>query len=735
MDDFPDTDLEADLYAYLGKAGYEPQDSGGIARGMGVDSRRRAELRALLEKGLRQGRLLKLRKGCYALRKDPRERAVFGHIISTASGRLLFRPDEAGQAQVQALVPGAEVRTLAVDSRRSRGAMDGDRVRVSLRVQGGSMRFRRGHRGPRSPQAGDLRVTVYVEEILERGHEQWVGTYRRGGRFGIMAGDGVTAPEIVYLDTAPPEDLESGTCIVVEPVSYPIGSMAARGRLVEVLGDTERADVQITAIIRKFGLREEFPPAVLAEADRLPQEVPAADCAGREDCRAECSITIDPESARDYDDAISVRRTAAGWELAVHIADVAHYVRPGTALDAEAQKRGNSTYLPDRVLPMLPPRLCDGICSLRQGVDRLTALCRMQVAADGSVEKAQFSKAVICSRRRMTYAQALEVLRGGSCGDAEVDAMLREAAALAATLRARRMALGALNLDMPEVRVTADAQGNPTRVEITEGDEAHSLIEECMLAANEAVAQRLNALGLPAIYRVHEAPDPAKLHEFSLQLRSYGISAGTLATRRQLADTMELLHGHADEEALKLALLRCMMRARYSPDALGHYGLAKGDYCHFTSPIRRYADLVVHRAFLRLCGASAPLPPRGRLADISAHISETERTSAAAEAEADRYMLTRYLQQQCSAEQPRAWDAVVTACWAQGLAVDIPLLRAKGFVSGSELPQDTRWFYGNHFWNSTDGRRISPGSRMRLIPIAVDAATGFADFRPAPQEN
>ena len=728
------TPLKEALGAYLQRHDYTPQSSSEIARGMGIDSRQRALLRETLKLWLGQGRLTKLKKGAYALRKDPQALPLLGRIVKTPGGKLLYLPDDAAQEQIAAMLHSDCPRSLSVEPRRSCGAMDGDRVRASVRVQGLPTRFRRGGKGARRPAAGDLTAVVYVEEILERGHALWVGTYRRGGRYGAVEGDGVTAPEYIELTAAPPQEAQPGFTVVVEPVAYPVARNVAKGRIAEVLGDPARTNVCIDAVIHRYGLPTDFPAEVLAEAAAIPAAVRDKDRRGRLDCRKDCIITIDPESARDYDDAIAVKRSGNGWLLDVHIADVAHYVRPGSALDAEAQRRGNSTYLPDRVLPMLPPKLCDGICSLRQGEDRLTALCRMRIDSKGAVTHAEFAQAVICSRRRMTYAQALHVLQGGSCGDAEIGTILREAGKLAQTLRARRMQQAALNLDMPELHVIADAQGNPTDVELTESDPAHQLIEECMLAANEAVAHALNARSLPAIYRVHEEPDPAKIHEFGVQMRSYGYSVGMLATREQLARALEQTKGTPEEDALKVALLRCMMRARYSPSPLGHYGLAKGDYCHFTSPIRRYADLVVHRAFRRLAGVQdAPLPSPARLEGISAHISETERTSAAAETEADRLMLSRYLEQQCNAEHPRVWDGVVTACWPQGMTVDIPQLRGvKGYISRSALPRDTHWFYESHVqsWRSSDGRDFQPGQPLRLVPTAVDEASGFVDFSP-----
>lgn len=719
------------LYEYMSAPGYEPQELADISRGLGLHPSQRSELKAALSKGLIQGKLIKLRKSLYMLRK-PTGGELTGRI-SQRGTRLFFVPDAASAPQLAALHPGEALPSLLVAPYACKGAMDGDKVEVSVRVKAPARDHRHRHR----PQASETRIEVRVLEILSRGRDRWVGTYRSTGRYGHMVGDGRTSPQFVRLLSAPPAGLLPGMVVVVEPAGYPIANTEATGRIVQMLGWPEDEGVQITTIMHKFGLADTFPQEVLEESERIPDTISPQELELRDDWRQRCVITIDPATARDYDDAISVIRKGNNWELAVHIADVSHYVRPGSALDEEARNRGNSTYLPDRVLPMLPPRLCDGICSLREGEDRLTRLCLMQINRQGKVFKAEYRDAVISSRRRLTYPQVLEVLQGkGSTNDAEVDAMIHEAGKLADLLRRKRFEAGALRLDTPELRLITDDHGAPVDVEVESSDEAHQLIEEFMLAANECVAHALNAHSLPAIYRVHEAPDPAKLNALAQELKAYGIKAGTLATREELNAVMDKIEGHPDAEILKVQLLKAMMRARYSPDALGHYGLAKGDYCHFTSPIRRYADLIVHRAFSRLSGTpSAPLPPSGTLAAIADHISETERNSAAAENEAQQSMMTRFLELQCESEHPRVWDAVVLACWPQGLAVEIPLLRIKGFVSGADLPADTSWYFERHAerWSSTDARCLYPGARMRVVPTRVDTPTGFADFRPAEQ--
>lgn len=724
-------DLQQLLEQYLTASGYEPQDVSALARGMGIDSRRRKELRELLQQWLVQGKLLKLSKARYALRK-PSGGSVQGRIVRRDNGRLLFVPDEHAAEVIRALSPAYDGGALSLPEQKALGAMDGDRVRVAVRLH----HQRRG-RGPRRPDMRELELQVRVEEILERGHSRWVGIYKSDGRYGYMAGDGKTAPERVRLTTPPPPELLPFMSIVVEPLTHPIARTEATGRIISVLGWPNDAGVQITTIIHTYDLPDSFPQEVLDESAAIPDTLCPEDLDGRDDWRQRCVITIDPATARDFDDAIAVRRLSDGWELAVHIADVSHYVKPGSALDKEAAKRGNSTYLPDRVLPMLPPRLCDGICSLRQGEDRLTRLCLMRINDSGETVHAEFRDAVIRSRLRMSYPEALAVLeQRGSTGDEEVDAMLAEAHKLAQLLRATRFRRGALNLDMPEIHVVTDDFGVPSDVEQEESDISHQLIEEFMLAANEAVARALNARCIPTVYRVHEAPDSAKLREFSNQLKEYGIYAGDLSTREALAEVMESIRGHADEPLLKVALLRCMMRACYSSKALGHYGLAKGDYCHFTSPIRRYADLLVHRGFCRLTRQRRPQQPPlllgNRLDDMARHLSETERNSASAESEAEQKMLLLYMEKQCEAAQPRVWEAVITAAWGQGLVVELPVLRLRGFVSGAELPGSASWYHERHAggWRSFAGETLKPGDVIRVIPVNLDTATGFLDFRP-----
>lgn len=725
--------LEKRLLAYLSRPGYEPQDRSAIARGMGVHTAERAELRALLSRWESERRLLRLRGARLALATTAHS-SYTGTVRALPRGKRLFVPYAEGQAALEPLVAHAQPVEVVIAPGRSMGAMDGDVVRATV-VRDTPPAFRRRKKGLRPESAAGLRLTARVEEVLQRRHEMWVGTYCMQGRRAFLRGDGRSSPKSISPVGPAPADLLVGMLALVQPVSAPTDAGEARGRIVEVLGWPEEPGVDMAALICRYALRTRFPEEVLSETQLLPSAPQPADMADREDWTTRCVVTVDPTTARDFDDAVSLRRTAAGWELAVHIADVSHYVRPGSALDAEARRRGNSTYLPDRVLPMLPPRLCDELCSLVQGEPRLTLLCHMRISPEGVVQQARLARAVICSRMRLDYAAVLALLeQGQSTGDAEVDTMLRESARLAELLRCRRMEQGALNLDMPELRAVLDDRGRVSGFVREESDPSHQLIEEFMLAANEQVARLLRERELPALYRVHEEPAPDKWADLAHTLREYGISASTLPGRKELVRVMAQVEKHPDAPRLKVLVLRAMMRARYAPRALGHFGLAKADYCHFTSPIRRYADLVVHRCVAHLLGQGGRLPAAGGLEQLAEHLSDAERQSAAAEAEAMRLKLLQYLEQQVESGSPQRRQAIVTGVWAHGVAIELEELLLRGYVPAAALPRRRGWYYAGHEWRGPEGRRLQEGARLWVLPVAVDWETQSVDFRPAEEE-
>lgn len=727
--------LKDRLIRHMEDGRYEPQSKSELARALNVDSRQKLDFRALVDQMEEEGKLVRLQKGRYALKRE-RRNLVHGMIRILRSGKILFLPRKGDPAAAALGWDTEAVPELELKPNRLGTALDGDRVAV--RVERKAARGRRNIRRDRfsSPDAG---MKARVEEVTERARSRWLGVFRTGkNKPGRVLGDGVSSPSSIELAEKPAMEVLPGQLVSVEPVTCGEEKKAPRGKIVEVLGYPDEPHVDMEAVIRKYGLSAEFPASVLRELETLPQNPSPGELARRENWTDRTVITIDPASARDFDDAISITATPSGWTLAVHIADVSHFVRPGGALDGEALRRGNSTYLPDRVLPMLPPRLSDDLCSLRPDVVRLTKVCEMKFDQKGKMLRARFADAFIRNKARLTYQEAFAMLKGNDKG--EVPSTVREAWNLASILRRNRYAKGALDLDFPEVRAVMDKDGRVTGIITEEYDESHQLIEECMLAANEAVALALKNGNRPTIYRVHEEPDSSKLFEFGQLCKLYGYPVHDIGQRQYLNELMKSIKGSPDEQLLKLALLKSLMRARYDTEPLGHYGLATPNYCHFTSPIRRYADLVVHRSLNPLL-ANPPKGAKGagsagRLEEDAEHISETERISASAEKDANRMKLFEWLEGQCYTEHPEVHEALVTETRHFGVLLEIPRLQIKGLVKPDKLPGG-RWVYEAFAsrWKNDHGSVLCAGLRVPVIPVKVDREQQWADFAIVSREK
>lgn len=727
--------LKDRLIRHMEDGRYEPQSKSELARALNVDSRQKLDFRALVDQMEEEGKLVRLQKGRYALKRE-RRNLVHGMIRILRSGKILFLPRKGDPAAAALGWDTEAIPELELKPNRLGTALDGDRVAV--RVERKAARGRRNIRRDRfsSPDAG---MKARVEEVTERARSRWLGVFRTGkNKPGRVLGDGVSSPSSIELAEKPAMEVLPGQLVSVEPVTCGEEKKAPRGKIVEVLGYPDEPHVDMEAVIRKYGLSAEFPASVLRELETLPQNPSPGELARRENWTDRTVITIDPASARDFDDAISITATPSGWTLAVHIADVSHFVRPGGALDGEALRRGNSTYLPDRVLPMLPPSLSDDLCSLRPDVVRLTKVCEMKFDQKGKMLRARFADAFIRSKARLTYQEAFAMLKGNDKG--EVPSTVREAWNLASILRRNRYAKGALDLDFPEVRAVMDKDGRVTGIITEEYDESHQLIEECMLAANEAVALALKNGNRPTIYRVHEEPDSSKLFEFGQLCKLYGYPVHDIGQRQYLNELMKSIKGSPDEQLLKLALLKSLMRARYDTEPLGHYGLATPNYCHFTSPIRRYADLVVHRSLNPLL-ANPPKGAKGagsagRLEEDAEHISETERISASAEKDANRMKLFEWLEGQCYTEHPEVHEALVTETRHFGVLLEIPRLQIKGLVKPDKLPGG-RWVYEAFAsrWKNDHGSVLCAGLRVPVIPVKVDREQQWADFAIVSREK
>jgi ribonuclease R len=582
-------------------------------------------------------------------------------------------------------------------------------------------------------KGGRDRAEGRVIRILERAHDTIVGTLEQSKNFFYVVPDDPRIVHNVYVQVPPqprlPKTPNRGDKVVVKLERWESRHVNPEGQIVENLGPSSAPGVDMLSIIRKYHLPTEFPRAVLDEAEQIPETVGEEMFRGREDLRDQFIVTIDPDDARDFDDAINVERVpGGGWRLGVHIADVAAYVKPGSALEREAYKRGNSVYLPDRVIPMLPERLSNGVCSLRPDVNRLTHSVFIEFARDGRAKSTRFGRTVIRSARRLTYREAYALLKAPPKD--QLGERLHVAWELASLLRKKRFEQGSLDLDFPEVKVRLDSEGKPIALERIENDESHQLIEEFMLAANETVARELKNRSIPTVYRVHENPDPEKLAEYRELILSYSYKVGDLTNRRELQRLLASLAGKPEEQALKIGLLKSLKRARYAPQPLGHFGLAKNNYTHFTSPIRRYADLVVHRGLGELEQSRKSRADMGQVAAISEHISITERVAAEAEIDSVKMKKLEFFQRQLDARDPQVFRAVILDVKNYGLLVELPDVLIAGLVHVSSLTDDFYVFNPaqRRFIGRQTRRRFSVGDQLRVFVARVDVFKRQVDF-------
>src|SRR2546428_3237341 len=532
--------IQEQILALLGSANYRPLNKSELAKARGRKSGVRMGLSKVLRDLERAGEIARIRKNRYVL--PPAADLIAGKLHIHQAGYGFLTPETPGGPDI--FIAAENIGT----------AMHGDRVvaRISRDEPYGRIKGRREGR---------------VIRILERAHDTIVGTLQRSRNFYYVVPDDPRVVHDIYV--RPERDQRLGTSasvgdkVVVRMEPWESRHVNPEGEIIEVLGPASAPGIDMLSIIRKYHLPAEFPKDVLDQAERISENIDARQLEEREDLRNEFIVTIDPDDARDFDDAIQVEKTGSGWRLGVHIADVATYVRPGSALDREARQRGNSVYLPDRVIPMLPERLSNGVCSLNPGVDRLTHSVFIHFDKHGVVKNARFAHSVIRSAHRLTYKQAYAILT--SPPRDRLGERLHLAWELAALLRRKRFEHGALDLDFPEVKVWVDKRGHPTRLERIENDESHQLIEEFMLAANEAVARELKKRAIPTVYRVHENPDPEKLAEYREFVLSFNYKVGDLTHRTELQRLLASIRGKPEEQALKVALLKSLKRARNSP--------------------------------------------------------------------------------------------------------------------------------------------------------------------------
>ncbi|MBA2622429.1 MAG: ribonuclease R [Chthoniobacterales bacterium] len=702
--------LKQEIIRILSAPDYQPLDKMELGKALGRKSGVRMGLNETLRDLERDGEIARIRKNRYVL--PSAADLVTGLLhVHQAGYAFLTRENKPGEQD------------LFIAAQNTGTAMHGDRVVARITRD---ENYARARGGPARPEGRIIR-------ILERAHDTIVGTLQQTRNFFYVVPDDPRIVHNVYVQIPPeaplPKRPANGDKVVVRLETWESRHVNPEGQIIEVLGASTAPGVDMLSIIRKFHLPLEFPRAVDEEAGTIPETVSASMCEGREDLRDQFIVTIDPDDARDFDDAINVERLpGGGWRLGVHIADVAAYVTPDGELDREAIKRGNSVYLPDRVIPMLPERLSNGVCSLKPDVDRLTHSAFIEFSEKGERRKVRFGRTVIRSARRLTYREAFAILSAQPVD--QLSERLHTAWELASLLRRKRFHEGSLDLDFPEVKVRLDAEGKPIQLERIENDESHQLIEEFMLAANEAVASELKNRLVPTVYRVHENPEPDKLAEYRELALSYGHRVGDVTQRKELQRLLASLRGKPEEQALKIGLLKSLKRARYATQPLGHYGLAKNNYTHFTSPIRRYADLIVHRSLASLNLTRKPRTDVSQLSSLAEHISATERVAAEAEIEAVKLKKLEFFQRQLDARDPQVFRASVLDVKNFGLIVELPDVLLSGMIHISALTDDFYVFNGGQrtLLGRQSRRRFTVGDELRVYVARVDVFKRQVDF-------
>lgn len=501
-------------------------------------------------------------------------------------------------------------------------------------------------------------------------------------------------------------------------------------------GKTPREDT--AAVMKFYKLPKAFPREVLEEAAKV-SGLPDDPSGSRIDLRKKFIFTCDPVTARDYDDALSLETDRKGNRiLGVHIADVSHYVRPGTALDREAYRRSTSVYLCDRVVPMLPEELCNGVCSLVPNEDRLAFSVFMTFDRNGEMVKREFAKSVIRSKVRLTYEQVMAVISGkpGGSANSRESRTILAINALAQQLRGRRFAAGALDLEVPEAEIILDRNGEMTGIVTRPYDESHQMIEECMVAANEAVAKELWTRGVKILARLHEAPDPEKILMLRAELRGLGVKMGNIENPKVFAQFLRSIKRNPLYPTLSTMILRSMKKAVYDPTTIGHFGLAKKYYAHFTSPIRRYPDLTLHRQLAAyLEKRNAKVPPK-LLAKWAEHTSEREEIAAEAERGLLEIKKYRLLEAQLNSRQIIEYDAVISKCMPFGCFVEIPELAVSGLVHVSLLSRKfVRFNESDQSLSAYGGGSWRTGDRLKVHVAKVDFRKRRIDFVPCARKT
>lgn len=686
-----------------GKKAFRPKE---LAKRLSYhDNRTYGLFRSVLGEMEQRGVIARVKGGKYTFRPRP----------TRLEGTLSVNPKGFGFVEVS---DEKGTRELFVRTRHMGTALDGDRVRVAVAAR------------PRKGREGRLQEAE-VLAVVERKRAQTVGTFcPQSPRFAYVQPDDRRLTHDIYVPASQYNGAQEGDKVLVSIDSFDDPHGAPHGRVLTVLGRGDDPNVQVLALALSMDVRSGFPDAAIREAERIEEKIPQAEVDRRLDLRKKRIFTIDPVDAKDFDDAIHIEPLENGnFEVGVHIADVSHYVRPGTAIDAEGYARATSVYLVDRVIPMLPEKLSNKVCSLRPHEDKLTYSCIMEVSPRGSVKSYQIRETIIHSQHRFTYEEAQALIADKAASHAFAKDV-RRANHLAEVLTRKRMKSGSIDFDLPEIRVVLDDDGHPIDIIRKPRQQSNRLIEEFMLLANRTVAQHIATKrpAPPFIYRIHDSPHPEKIQQLAQYVRSFGykmkLHEGT-AKANDLNDLLKYVKDTPEAPVIEQAALRAMAKAVYSPENIGHYGLGFRYYSHFTSPIRRYPDLIAHRLLKHYATGGQPVELEPLLAQCD-HCSERERAAVEAERESVKLKQVEYIRQHLG----ETFAGVVSGVTKFGVFVRLDANLVEGMVHVRDMDDDYYEYDERTFalMGTYSGQTYKPGTPVTVVVAAANLEDREVDF-------
>lgn len=693
------------MLALLNDPTYVPMKLKELAMLLNLSRDQRDELREVMESLEQDGKVILTKRGKY---KIPSAEFLTGTFSGTAKGfgfvTVEGRPDD-----------------IYIPYDKVKDAMHGDRVQIVA-----------------EPARGGRRVEGTVVKVLERANQTLVGYYQKSKNFGFVIPDNQKIGEDVFIPQGKDMGAVTGHKVIVKLTDYGGERKKPEGEIVEIIGHVNDPGTDILSIVKAYGIPDEYPQEVMEQIEHIPDEVQEAEKVGRKDIRDWQTVTIDGEDAKDLDDAITISREDFGYRLGVHIADVSHYVREGSPLDREALKRGTSVYLVDRVVPMLPHKLSNGICSLNQGVDRLALSCIMDIDPHGKVLSHEVAETLIRVDRRMTYTAVNAIITDRDPavmaeydGFVEMFDCMKE---LADILRDKRSQRGSIDFDFPETKILLDEKGHPTEIKPYERNSATKIIEDFMLMANETIAEDYYWQEIPFLYRTHDNPDPEKMKRLGIFINNFGYSLHLQNGEvhpKEIQKLLTKIEGTEEEALISRLTLRSMKQAKYMPICGGHFGLAARYYTHFTSPIRRYPDLQIHRIIKENLHGNLTGKRISHydsiLTEVSIQCSQTERRADEAEREVVKMKKCEYMSKRVG----QIYEGVISGVTNWGFYVELPNT-VEGLVRVSDL-------YGDYYLFSEEkmelrgersGRIYRLGQKVKVTVSGTDKLTRTVDFLP-----